>query len=133
MLRCRSLALRSEIGFLAENGLLKLSKHGARLDTEFVDEQAPRLSIDIQRLCLTARSIEREHELRAETFAEGVLAHERLELSDKLGVSSELEFSSNPPLDAGETNLFEPKNLRLRERLVSELGERWTSPEIESL
>ena len=71
--------------------------------------------------------------MRAETLAEGVLAHERLELSDKLGVSSELEFSSNPPLDAGETNLFEPKNLRLRERLVSELGERWTSPEIESL
>ena len=61
-----------------------------------------------------------------------MLAHEHLELSDELGVASELEVSCDPPLDADETNLFEPKNLRLRERLVSEVGERWTAPEIES-
>ena len=102
------------------------------MDTELVDEQVPRLPIDGQCLCLPARSIEREHELRAETFAEWVVAHENLELSDELGVSSELEVSCDPTLDTDEMYLFEPKNLRLRERLVSEVGERWTAPEIES-
>ena len=108
MLRPGGLALRREIGFLAKNGLLELPKDGARIDPELVNKQAPRLPIDVQRLSLPARSIEREHELRAETFAEGVVAHEHLELSDNLGVSSELEVSCDPPLDAKEMNLFEP-------------------------
>ena len=33
---------------------------------------------------------------------------------------------------ADEMELFEPENLRLRERLVSEVGKRWTAPEVES-
>jgi hypothetical protein len=62
-----------------------------------------------------------------------VLADEHLELSDELGVSSELEVGFDASLQSDEAKLFEPEDLRLHERLVREVGERGPAPEAESV
>ena len=97
---------------------------GARLDAELLDEETPRLAIDLERLCLATRAVERQHELRAQPFAEGVLANERLELADELCEAAERKVGFDAPLERREAELFEAENLRLRERLVREVGER---------
>ena len=55
----------------------------ARLDPELVDELSASVLVDLERLRLTVRPIEREHQLRAEAFPERMLRDEGLELADQ--------------------------------------------------
>ena len=110
--RCRGAgsvpALRCQGRVLAQNRLLELVQGRARLDAELVDEQPPRLPIDLEGLGLPARAVEGAHELRAKPLAERMLADERLELPDELGVTAELEVGLDSALERGETELLEP-------------------------
>ncbi len=72
------------------------------------------------------------HEDGARPFAERVCENERLDLSDELGVASESEVGLEPAFERLQAELFEARNLGLRERLVGEVGERRTAPEVET-
>ena len=72
------------------------------------------------------------HEDGPRPLAERVLANERLDLSDDLGVAPESEVGLEPPLERLQAELFEARNLGLRERLVGEVGERRPAPEVET-
>ena len=104
---------------------------GARLDAELVDEQTARVPIDVERLGLPAGAVERSHERRAEPLAQRVRLHEHLELGDELGVVPERQVGFDAPLEGAQPELFESSDLRLRERLVRQVGERGPSPEAE--
>ena len=54
-------------------------------------------------------------------------------LSDELRMASERQFGSDPLLERGQSDLLEPLHRELCERLVSEVGERRTAPEVERL
>ncbi len=58
---------------------------------------------------------------------------ERLQLGDELGVPAEREIGLDPLLDDDGPQFLEPRDLRLRERLVDEVGEGWPTPERERL
>ena len=118
---------------MPQDRLLELVQRRARLDPELVDEQPPRLAIDLERLDLPAGAVERAHEHRAQPLAQGVRADECLELSDELGVAAECEVGLDPQLERPQAELFESRDLDLRERLVDEVGERRPAPEGESL
>jgi hypothetical protein len=55
---------------------------------ELVDEHATRIVVDLKGFGLSARSVQREHQLPAKTLAQGVLLDEYLELADELGARS---------------------------------------------
>ena len=61
-----------------------------------------------------------------------MLADEHLDLTDELCEAAEREVGLEPPLERHQAELFEAENLRLRERLVGEVGERRPAPEVES-
>jgi len=85
--------------------------------------------VALERLCLPARTVEREHVQAPEPLAEGLLLDERLELCDELVLAPAFEVSLDPLLEDAETLLLEAPDLALREGLVGEVGERRPSPE----
>jgi hypothetical protein len=57
-----------------------------------------------------------------------MLGHERLELSDQLVMTPELEIGVDPELDGGGSDLLQPRDRGLRELLVREVREGRTAP-----
>ena len=74
-----------------------------------------------ERLCLSPRAIEREHELSAKALPQGVLLNERFEFRDKRCVATGSEVAFDPLLEAGEHELLQTGNLVLCEWLVGEI------------
>ena len=68
----------------------------ARLDSELVDEQAARLSVERERVGLPARTVEGNHQLSPRPLLEGLLTHDRLELRDELPRPTESELRIDP-------------------------------------
>ena len=96
----------------------------ARLQPELLGERQAALLVDVQRLGLAVRAVEREHELAAQPLAQRMPRDERLELADELGVAAEREIGLDPLFERRELQLVEARDLRLCERLVGEVGKR---------
>jgi hypothetical protein len=62
-----------------------------------------------------------------------VLGGECLELADELGVLARREIRVDPLLERAEAQLLELRRMRLRERLVGEVGQRRPAPQREGL
>ena len=89
--------------------------------------------VRLQRLGLTPRSVEREHQLAPQALPQRVLRDQRLELADELSAAAELEVGVDPLLERLQAQLLEPADLGLGERLEGEVGERWAAPQRERL
>ena len=100
-----------------------------RLDAEALHEPPAGIAVDLERLGVAARAVEREHVLAAEALAQRMLGTERLELADERGVAAELERRVDPLLERGQPQLLEPLDRRAGKRLVREVGERRPAPE----
>ena len=120
-------------GVLSQDRLFELLDRGAGLDPELVDEQASRVSVDVERLCLASRPVERQHELCAKRLAIRMLPGERLELADELCPAAEGEVGVDATFEGDEAELFEAADLCLRERLAGQVGECGAAPEAEGL
>jgi hypothetical protein len=102
-----------------------------RLDPETVHERFARRLIGGESLCLPARPVERQHQLRAEALAQRVLGDERLDLADQRGSAAECEIGLDPALEHRQPQLLEATDRGLGEGLVFEVGESPASPERE--
>ena len=91
----------------------------------------PARLVDVERVCLPPAAVEREHQLPAEALAERVLADERLQLADDVGVRAELEVGLDACPRARPCRSSSRLRSRLRELLVGELRERRPAPEAE--
>ena len=129
--RARPPRRRTERGVLLEDLALEMPERLARLEPELGGEVLPAVLVRLQRLRLATRAVQRQHELTAEALAERVALDERLELADQLVVPSEREVAVDPLLEGRQAELVEPGDLRLRERLVREVGEGRPAPERE--
>ena len=103
----------------------------ARVDPELVHERRARGGVGVERLGLPAGAVEREHQLPAQSLPQRMLADERLELADELGVAATLEIGVEPRLERDEPELLQPCDLGLRPALVREVGEGGAAPERE--
>jgi hypothetical protein len=81
---------------LAEDRLLQLAQLPPRLDAELLNEHSARVVVDLERLRVTTRAIQGEHQLRGCSFLVRMLGDERLELADELRVTPELELGVDP-------------------------------------
>ena len=120
-----------EVRLVTEDRLLEIQQHAARLETELVDERAPRLLVDGERIGLPPRPVEREHERRAQSFAKRVLANERLKLPDHAGLPTKRELGLDSLLERLEVHFLEPEDLPCCEAFGGELAERSAPPERE--
>ena len=108
---------------------MQLLQERARLDAERVDERLATQPIRLERLRLSARPVEREHQLAAEALPQRMLADERLEIADELAVTAEGELGLCALLLEREPELLQPTDLALCERLVRKLRQRLAAPE----
>ena len=119
--------------FLAQDRAVERLQLGAGLDPELLDERPARVVIRRERLRLAAAPVEREHQLAPEPLAQGLGTDEHLDLRDELGVRSQLEIGRDPLLEHAQAQVLEPVDLRLREGLELEVGERGSPPQAERL
>jgi hypothetical protein len=88
--------------------------------------------IHLERLRLSPRAVEGEHELSAKAFPQRVVPDERLELGDDVLVSCQREIGLDAFLETHEPAFLQAGDRRLGERLVREVRERRPSPECAS-
>ena len=80
---------------------------------------------------MTARAVERQHQLSAWPFAQRLLRDERRELADERGVASKRKVGLDPLLEHGEAALLEARDLGPSEVVVGEIGQRRPAPQRE--
>ena len=108
-------------------------ERAAGLDPQLLHEGLAGGAVGGERVRLAARPVQGEHELPASALPERLLGDERLELADELGVAPEGEVGVDPLLEGRPAKLLEPGDLRLRPRLVGDVGKRWAPPERQRL
>ena len=103
---------------------------GARLHAQLLDEHPPGLGEHVERLGLPPAAVVGEHELGAQPLAQRMLAGERAQLGDEVGVPAEPQVEVDEVLHHGHAALGEPFPLVLRER-PDRAGERLPGPQAE--
>ena len=83
-----------------------------------------RLPVGLERLGLAPAAVERQQPLRVNALAQRVLGQQRLDLADDLLVAARGQVGVDRQLGGGQAQLLEPADLRARERLVGDVGER---------
>jgi hypothetical protein len=131
--RCGRPPVAVEGRVLLQDRLMQVAERAARLDPELAHERSPSVLVDLERLSLTPRPIEREHELTAQRLSQGLRVDEAFELRDELGRAARLEILLDALLEAREPELLQTLDLRLGEAQVGELRERRASPESERI
>src|SRR5262249_56767325 len=114
---------------LVEDPLVEIAQRATRLDAELLDERAPRLLVGGERLALTPRTVQREHQLRVQPLAERIPVHQRLELAYEIVVPTEHEVGFDSLLYRNESPLLQTGDLCPRERLEGDVGERRAPPQ----
>jgi hypothetical protein len=110
---------------------MEVLERRARVDAELFDEECPRRSIRRESVGLSTRAVEREHEVPAESFPQRVAGDQRFEPRRHVGMPAKRELRLDVVLHRREAFLFEPKNVRLSERLEDKLRQRGATPEVE--
>ena len=118
---------------MLEHPPLELLQFEARLDPELLAERLSRPAVELERVGLAARAVERQHQLRPRPLAERLARDELLQLGDQARVPPEREVGLDPLLERGEPSVLEPRPRVSREGLGLELGERCAAPELERL
>ena len=131
-LRRGSRPRRADARILAKDRPLELLERRARIDAELVEKNLSTVPIDLECLSLTTRSVEREHQLAADTFSERVVLHQRLQLARELAVAAECEIGVDAVLDGGKPDLRKSPDHGLGEELVREVNKRRAAPQCKS-
>ena len=116
---------------MAQNRLLELPQLLARLEAEALGQFGARLAIGGERVRLTARPIQGEHELRAQPLPVRAVGDQRLELSDQLGVTAAGQVGVDALLRGRGAEFLQAGDLGLREGLIGHVRQRRPVPELE--
>ena len=93
-----------------------------RLDAQLVCESVPCVAEDGERISRPARLEQREHQLFAQRFAQGLLGDEPFECRHALGTAPFVEICGHSHLARFEVQLGQAAPLALHEFLVLEIG-----------
>src|SRR4051794_33766267 len=109
---------------MAQDRLLEPDELDPRLHAEGVDQRDPGLAVDLERLDLPARAIERKHEQLTEPLTERLRSRQLGQLADDVGVTPERKLRLDSPLQRAQPQLFEAGDGALGERLSCQVGKR---------
>ncbi len=105
------LALDLEVGVLPQDPLVESLELGRGIDAELVGQGLAGPLERGERVGLSSRAVQRQHEQRPQPLAERELARERLELADDLDVPARREVGRDPLLERLEPQLVEAGDL----------------------
>ena len=122
---------RVEQRVLAKDRLLKLAQLAAGLDPELAGQGGASGHEHLERVGLASGAVEREHQLLSHALAQRMTLRQLVELRNHVRMAAELQVGRDPVLERGGAQVLEPGDLRLRERLVPQVGERRPPPQRE--
>jgi hypothetical protein len=124
---------RRQLGAAGQDLRLQGPELTPRLEAELLDGVPPAVAVDLQRVGLASAAVQREHQLTPQPLAQRVRPQERLELDDHLPVPAERQVGIDPALQRRQPQLLEPRDLVLGERLVGEVDQWRSTPELQPL
>jgi hypothetical protein len=122
---------RGELRVLRQYRLMQPLEVRTGVQPELLRQLAPAGLERRKRLRLSARPVEREHQLPEKPIAERVRAHEGLELGHELGSATQGKVRFQALLVSLQPSLLELVDRVQRERLVLEVGQRRAAPQRE--
>src|SRR5262249_22727131 len=120
-------------GVLFQDGALNLLQARVRFNAKFLHQHATGRVINGQRLRLPPAPVQRDHQQLIAALPERMGGDQRTELADDVRVTAERDIRRYPVLDSACPQLLQARDLRLREVLVADLGQRLTAPQRERL
>ena len=118
---------------MPQNRLFELLERTPGLDPELVDKTIARLLVDRERFGLSARSVERDHQLGSRPLAQRVLTKNRLEFLHELRTLAERQLLLDPFFDCAEPKLVQAGTLLFEEARLRDVPQRRTAPERQGL
>ena len=122
-----------EGGILCQDGALESLELRPGLEPELPGEQAPAVTVGLERLALSTAAVEGQHRLPAQALPQRVRGDEGVELPADLAVTAEAEQRLEPVLRRREPHVIEAADLIACEVLECELGQRRATPDRERL
>lgn len=122
-----------ERGILRQHGTLEPLQVRARLDAELLHQYPAGRLVGRKRIGLPPAAVEGDHQLPMQPFPQRVRGGQRLKLADHLGMTAERQIGVDPVLEDTDAQLLQPRDLRLRERFIAQVGEWRAAPEREGL
>src|SRR5581483_4680770 len=120
-----------ELGVVREDRVLDPPELRAGLEAELVDVDPPGRPVRLERVCLPAAPVEREHQLAPEPLAERAFVDRVLELGDDLPMLAERERGLEPLLERVDPQIFEAVGLGAQPPDLGQPLERRAAPERE--
>jgi len=118
---------------LLQDGALGAPQLRARFDAQLVQQQPAGRPVDRQRLRLPPAAVQGDHQLLVQPLAQGVSGGQRLQLTDQIRVPAEREIGFDTVLEDPGPQLLQPRDLRVRERFIADVGQRRTAPQRQRL
>ena len=129
----RGLGDADERPLLTQDRAVERLELGTRLDPELLHERVARVAVRGERVGLPSRPVQREHQLRAESFPQRMPRDEQLQFRHEVGVDPELEIGGDPVLEYAQPQILQTVDVVLREVLQLRVGKRPASPESKRL
>ncbi len=127
------LTVRHQTRVLVEDSTFELAESGTGLDAEFLDEGLAGIREGAQRLGLSSRTVERQHQLLVQLLPEGMLADQGQKIRDQPMVSSERKTEAVAHLERHQSKLLQTRRFADRELLSLDVGERRAAPQRDCL
>ena len=116
----------TQIRVVLEDPLVEINQQGARFEPELMDQPATSMSVCLECLDLTARLVERKHQLAHQPLAERIGIGCSLQFGYELVATAELELRVCPRLERTKPFLLERRKLSAEGVLPANSGR--TSP-----
>ena len=124
-------AAKVERRIVIEDGPLEVLQFPTRLNPELAVEDLASLVIDVERVRLAPRAIEREHQASRERLAQRHLSDDPAQLGHDFEMVAAGQLSIDSPLEYERTKLVEPRPLSSGGIARGEIPERRASPQTE--
>ena len=119
---------RPQPGVLPQDGLLQVTEVRGRIEAQLIVESLLQPAVGGQRVGLPAASVQRQHQLSVDAFAQRVAGRQLLQLVDQLAVPAPVQLQADAFLDGGEAELLEVGHLGHGPRLTGEVGQGGAAP-----
>jgi hypothetical protein len=104
-------------------------QRGRRVHAERGGERLAGVLEHAERVGLTARRVQRAHELAAQPLPQRMLGGQLLDLGNELGATAECQVGVDPVLGRGQPQLGEPGDRARGERRVGHVGQGRSAPQ----
>ena len=113
---------------MKKDSVLQVAQLRGGLDTELFSQETAEVGESLQGFRLPAQPVERNHQLPAQALSQGILLDQVPEPIQHLCLPAECQLCVDGILERHEAQFIESADLRLGKRLISEIGQRRSSP-----